>query len=176
MHVRTATVEDAEAIAVVQVRSWQVAYRGHLPQDYLDRRDPVQGRQRWTEWFERNPAPAAVFVAEQETGGVVGFISVAPCGETGTDPRSVGQVQAAYVLPEHWGQGAGRLLMTAALHRLRETGFQEAILWVLATNDRARRFYEAGGWRPDGTEKTEAARGFAVHEIRYAIRLAAAHA
>ena len=34
--VRRATPEDAAGVAGVHVRSWQVAYRGLLPDDYLD--------------------------------------------------------------------------------------------------------------------------------------------
>jgi hypothetical protein len=57
--------------------------------------------------------------------------------------------------------------MAAALDHLAEAGFTSAILWVLTTNDRARRFYEAGGWRRDGTERTEHMSGARVDEVRY---------
>ena len=40
--------------------------------------------------------------------------------------------------------------MAAALGRLGEGGFDQVTLWVLDSNARARRFYEAGGWRADG--------------------------
>ena len=43
--------------------------------------------------------------------------------------------------------------MSAALVALRAAGFTTAMLWVLGTNARARRFYERRGWRPDGTSK-----------------------
>jgi len=36
VHVRKAKVEDASAIAFVHVRSWQVAYRGHMPDEFLN--------------------------------------------------------------------------------------------------------------------------------------------
>ncbi|GAB3845870.1 GNAT family N-acetyltransferase [Dactylosporangium cerinum] len=167
MLVRPATVLDAGAIAVVQTRTWQAAYRGQMPQEYLDRRDPEQGRIRWLRWLEGNQAPAAVFVLDDDGAGVVGFVSVAPSRDDDTDPRFVGEVQALYVLPGHWDRGAGRLLMRAALRRLRESGYGDVILWVLATNDRARRFYEAGGWHPDGATKIDDSRGFPLTEVRY---------
>jgi hypothetical protein len=40
-------------------------------------------------------------------------------------------------------------------------------LWVLETNTRARRFYESGGWRADGSSKTANSRGFPLVEVRY---------
>ena len=43
---------------------------------------------------------------------------------------------------------------------------------MLAGNVRARRFYEAGGWRPDGTERRDRVFGVPVDEVRYRKTLA----
>ncbi|PZG07280.1 GNAT family N-acetyltransferase [Micromonospora craterilacus] len=167
MIIRSATVRDAEALAVVHVRTWQVAYRGKAPQEYLDQLDPADRRHGWRQWIQQDRAPAGTLVLEHERDGVVGFINVSPSRDTDTDPRLVGEVQALYLLPELWGQGAGRLLMDAGMRRLAKAGFREIVLWVLETNGRARRFYEAGGWRADGSMKTDDSRGFPMVEVRY---------
>ena len=57
--------------------------------------------------------------------------------------------------------------MDAALGRLAEAGFHQATLWVLDTNVRARRFYEAAGWSADGTVKRDERLGFPIREVRY---------
>jgi hypothetical protein len=36
--------------------------------------------------------------------------------------------------------------MDASRDQLRRDGAREALLWVLAGNERGRRFYEIGGW------------------------------
>jgi ribosomal protein S18 acetylase RimI-like enzyme len=167
--VRSATVDDAGAIAAVQVRTSQQAYRGTFPQAYLDRLDPSRRRQVWVQLLRSSRPPAGTLVVEHPVDGVVGFIHVSPGRDSDTDPRLVGEVQAVYVLPEHGGQGAGRLLMEAGLRRLTEAGYREMVLWVLEGNGQARRFYEAGGWRADGSSKTDDARGVAVTEVRYRI-------
>jgi ribosomal protein S18 acetylase RimI-like enzyme len=59
------------------------------------------------------------------------------------------------------------MLMVAGLRRLAQAGRREAILWVLEANQRARRFYEAGGWRPDGSAKTLELHGFPLVQVRY---------
>jgi ribosomal protein S18 acetylase RimI-like enzyme len=164
--VRDATVHDVEVLADVHVRTWRKAYRGDVPQQYLDQMDAAERQQGWRQILQK-PGSATTLVAEHESKGVVGFIRVSPSRDTDTDPRLVGEVQALYLLPGCWGQGAGRLLMDAGLRRLAETGFRENLLWVLATNDRARRFYEAGGWRPDGATKMDDSRGFSLFEVRY---------
>jgi len=70
------------------------------------------------------------------------------------------------VHPQHWGHGAGRSLLQASERRLREAGFSAAILWVVAGNVRARRFYELAGWRPSGEERTTSGlTGSPLHEI-----------
>jgi hypothetical protein len=62
-----------------------------------------------------------------------------------------------------------------SVRRTADEGYREAILWVLAGNERARRFYEAAGWTLDGAQKTEhiggagaaAGAGTTVTEVRY---------
>jgi len=57
--------------------------------------------------------------------------------------------------------------MAAALGRLGGAGFGQVILWVLDSNARARRFYEAGGWRADGAVKRDDSFGISLTEVRY---------
>jgi len=64
-------------------------------------------------------------------------------------------IYAIYLVPAAWDQGIGRQLMTAPLGRLGEAGYDQATLWVLDSNARARRFYEAGGWHADGAAKQD---------------------
>ncbi|WP_174526857.1 GNAT family N-acetyltransferase [Micromonospora maritima] len=165
--IRDATVRDADALAVVHVRTWQETYRGQVPQEYLDQLDPVQRRQGWRQWIQQDRAPAGTLVLEHEREGVIGFVNVSPGRDTDTDSRLVGEIVAVYLLPPFWGQGAGRLLMEAGTRRLAKAGYREIVLWVLETNGRARRFYEAGGWRADGSRKTDGSRGFPYVEVRY---------
>jgi ribosomal protein S18 acetylase RimI-like enzyme len=165
--VRFATAGDAEALAVVHVRTWQEAYRGQIPQDYLDQLDPSRRREGWRRWIEEARAPAATLLAEDQVRGVVGFVSVSPSRDSDVSPQHVGEVQAIYLLPEYQGRGVGRLLMEAGLRQLAQAGYHEVILWVLETNGRARRFYEAGGWHADGSSRTDDTRGFPLVEVRY---------
>jgi GNAT superfamily N-acetyltransferase len=164
--VRDATANDVVVLADVQVRTWQEAYRGIVPQQHLDQMDPARRHQGWRQILQ-NAGSEVTLVAEHESRGVVGFIHVSPSRDTDTDSRLVGEVQAIYLLPECWGRGVGQLLMDAGLRRLAESGYREYVLWVLATNDRARRFYETGGWRPDGATKTDDSRGCPLLEVRY---------
>jgi GNAT superfamily N-acetyltransferase len=155
------------AVAVVHVRSWQAAYRNLIPQDFLDGLDGGQRSAWWervlgaTRWPE-----LGTFVAE-EAGAVIGFAHVGPARDADLDPVRVGEISSIYLLSEAWGQGFGRQLMTAALGTLSAAGFGEAALWVLDTNDRARSFYQAGGWSADGAAQQDDLGGVTLSEVRY---------
>ena len=47
------------------------------------------------------------------------------------------------------------------------TRYDEATLWVLEENPRARRFYERAGWRTDGERKADERWGVRAPEVRY---------
>jgi GNAT superfamily N-acetyltransferase len=171
MQVRPAQDDDATAIAMTHVRSWQATYEGLLPQSYLETLDVAQRQLMWQQILSETDWPrTATFVAELDTQ-VVGFASVCPTRDDGADPNLTGEVPAIYLLPDAWGRGLGRQLMIAALGSLREADFTDATLWVLDTNHRATRFYEAGGWRPDGATSTELLNDVALTEVRYRRRL-----
>lgn len=97
---------------------------------------------------------------------MVGFVSFGPSEDEPVDPE-VGQVYAIYVDSGHWDRGYGRALFAAAVSGLTDAGFDAATLWVLDSNTRARRFYEAAGWVADGATKTEQRGDVALREVRY---------
>ena len=80
---------------------------------------------------------------------MLGFASLGPS----RDEHGVGELYAIYVDPDEWSRGAGRALIERAEERLAEE-YAEATLWVLEDNPRARRFYEAAGWQPDGARQS----------------------
>jgi len=169
--VRPGLAGDLAAVAEVHVRSWQETYVSQVPQEYLEDLS-VEGRLRgWAEmtagWEWPNPD---LHVLVDDDGKVVGFATTSPSRDSDASD-STGEVPSIYTRKDAWGRGNGRALMTAALDRLRQSGYETATLWVLDTNTRARRFYEAGGWAWDGTSKGHQIGGAAVTELRYRIIL-----
>jgi GNAT superfamily N-acetyltransferase len=167
--VRPATPEDADAIADVHIRSWQEAYTHVFPAEELAGLTETRGEraERWRSTTQEPRPRSHALVAEKE-GTVAGFAYAAPSRDEGGD---CGELYMIYVAPEEWGCGAGQALMGEVLGRLREDGFPEAILWVLADNPRTRRFYELSGWEFDGGTKDEEWLGTLVREVRYRIAL-----
>jgi GNAT superfamily N-acetyltransferase len=166
-HIRPARPADAAAIAVVHVRSWQAAYQGMIPQGHLDALDPAQRQPVWDRLLARTSWPRQGILVAEIDGHLTGFAKLCPTRDPGQDPATVGELAAIYVTPEAWGAGTGRQLMAAAVETLARAGYEQATLWVLDTNERAQRFYEATGWRRDGAVKQDEIQNFPLTEIRY---------
>ena len=86
----------------------------------------------------------------------------------GADPDHLetGHITRFYVDAPHWGQGVGTLLYDAAISHLRQFGYEQASLWVLEGNARARSWYERLGWTCTGERKV-AAETIGVEDVRY---------
>lgn len=160
MEVRLATPRDARGIAHVQERGWQTAYRHVFPPDELDRGGFIRVS-RWRERLRRPPAGWATFVAVADHA-IMGFVSVGPSREL----ENVGELYAIYVDPGAWSTGTGRALIECAEREL-GARYDEAALWVLEDNPRARRFYELAGWETDGERKADERWGVRAPEVRY---------
>ena len=160
--VRRAMPDDAGAIGRVHVDAWRAAYRGHMPDAYLEGLSADQRAEGWRAGLSRVRDRAPVLVVELD-GAVVGFAALGPAGD---DPAT-GELYAINLAPEHWGRGAGRELLRSVRKELEGLGFTEAVLWVLPANRRARRFYESDGWVADGGERSAEVQGVVVDEVRY---------
>ena len=115
----------------------------------------------WSERWKWERDTHRLTVAEDD-GRIVGFTYVGP-----SETPGAAELYAIHVEPDTIGTGVGRLLMTNALAQLAGIGGERAVLWVLEANDRARRFYDRGGWRPDGETRVEAVSGEPVPQLRY---------
>ncbi len=168
MEIRNAETGDARRIAEVHVASWRVAYRDLLPAADLDQLEVDQ----FASWRGRrieamDLSNSATLVAVDDSG-VVGFVDVGPTRDEHLDANEVAELYAIYFDPEHWGSGGGRALIVEAESVMTSLGFSSAMLWVLEGNDRARRFYDAAGWAPDGGRQLERIIATELYEVRYA--------
>jgi GNAT superfamily N-acetyltransferase len=166
--IRAANPADAIAVAHVHVRSWQIAYRGLLPQPYLDSLRP-EDRAGVYDFATVDPMKPYTLVAEGSDRSITGFVTI--CSPRDQDLAHAGEVCALYVDPLFWGQGFGAALIAAARLRLLEHGFSTAYLWLLDGNLRGGRFYAKDGWVPDGQRRTDTMWGVSVNEARYQRKL-----
>ena len=141
MRIRAAWLDDAATIAKVYVETWRSAYAGLVPDDVLT---GMSESWQLRQWKAQIVSDNTVMVAEHPEYGVIGMGS---CGlRRDWQFAGSGEIYTLYILPDWQNQGHGRDLLTAMLRAMRSTGFDGAVLWVLARNQ-SRFFYEAMGGR-----------------------------
>ncbi len=176
MFLRPAEPEDALAVARVHVRSWQAAYKGLFPDDYLDQLRPEDRASKY-DFASLDPMKPRTLVAVED-GLIQGFATtrLVPAETVTPSLKSnfthFGELCALYVDPERWGCGMGVALVAAARAHLFSLGMQDAFLWILVGNLRAERFYQRDQWISDGLRRTDTIWGITVEELRYLRRLA----
>ncbi len=166
--VRRASEDDARAIASIHVRGWQSAYPGIVPDAYLDALSADNYAERHRGRIRLPQSGVEAWVAESD-GAVAGFAILGPARPPLDEPPA-GEVYAIYVDPGRLRRGIGRLLLDHAVEAFRRQGLGLATLWVLRENAPGRRFYEAMGWRADGSTQRFELPGFggvSLPEVRY---------
>jgi len=152
------------------VRTWQAAYVDIVPQTYLDGLSVDKRETAFREALTRGKPEMWVATNDAQ---VIGWIAFGPSRDDGAPP-AVGEIEALYVVPEHWSTGVGRELWRAGAGRLGERGFTSITLWVLEDNARALRFYGAAGMQPNpATRKLLSIGGKPLAEVRYESQSAA---
>src|SRR5262245_61207355 len=108
--IRTARVLDAKAIAHVRVAAWRAAYRGLMPDAFLDRADLEETEaEQLRDRLRSIPDGARISVAEMG-GRIVGYCAYGYGGDDDGEP-SRGDVYDLYVHPDVWRRGVGRQLL-----------------------------------------------------------------
>jgi ribosomal protein S18 acetylase RimI-like enzyme len=184
LQIGPARPEDAFEVAALHVSSWQVAYAGIVPEKHLAKLSVTARGTLWREAIlrgspalslarEEMPAGDTQAAPGEQPGGsrAVGFVSFGKCRDAGV-PGTWGEIWALYVLPSRWSHGIGQALWRHACKQLRERGFQQVSLWVLADNERALRFYRRAGLVLDAdAAQTIELGGKTLRELRYCAEL-----
>lgn len=171
--VREAEAGDATAIAALQVRSWREAYRGTVPDAFLEQLTEDAWLARWVDALGgAGPDGVHHLVSTAAPDGPPH--AVASCGPAfAPEPDHSGQLYVLYADPPSWGRGHGSALVRRVHELLAADGHLGALLWVAADNRRAIAFYEHHGWSRDGATAREEVHGVTFDEVRMVRRLPA---
>ena len=162
--VRPAAHRDAKAIAEIHVATWQAAYQGLIPDEFLKAMTVEKRQAYWREAIEFSDPQILVAL---DADKVIGFVGYDRSRDAGTK-STVGEIWALYVMPEHWRQGVGLALWDGARDGLKDEGCTQVTLWALVANERALQFYEqaAGFKREMPSLRTTAYGSVKLEEIR----------
>ena len=158
---REATPADTALIASMHARSWASAYRGILPDAYLDRELQAERAAHWEARMREISAGGARVLIAEHGGEAVGFVCLVEPDETGSV-----LVDNLHALPESKGLGTGTAMLTEAIRWARSRGARQLHLSVLEANAAAIGFYESRGWQRAACEADHMA-GIDLFSLRY---------
>ena len=161
--IREATVNDAERIAGIEVRSSQYAYKDILSDECLYRDLSVENRipvhKRWIteKRFEE-------YVYEDSGTGIIqGMMGIGMTEDD--DKQGAFELHFLYVDPDCVRTGIGSEMLRFFEQKGEEKGCPEFVIWVLEENGMGKSFYEKNSYHPDGNEKIF--KRWNKREIRY---------
>ena len=143
---------DAEGVGSLHALSRLKTYKflsGYRPEVYIA---------HWRARLEAEREDHRLHIAKPDSdpGELIGFAYA-----------GAGWLYAIHVHPDWLGRGVGAALLTEARASLRELGFARALLWVLADNERACRFYERDGWVLSGQTRLAEIDGVTTRQLEY---------
>lgn len=153
-----APTDDRSEISKVYEESWKFAYKGIVPQSYLD--SIPEGR--WASKVDSLDRKTLVCV---ESGKIIGTTSFSK--SRFAQFSDWGEIISIYLLPNYMGRGYGKALLEAAVAELKTMDYKNVFLWVLEENSRARKFYEKMGFTLADDYLDDNIGGKNLREIRY---------
>lgn len=146
--VRQAVPEDAAEIQSVAAASARTAYEPIV--DDLTLVEAVESGAFVADlhdWLAETRDTDQVVYLVAVDDGIVGFVQL-QWGVYGVNDyvgESEALLHSLYVTPDHWGNGIGSELLTAAIDRI-PSNLTAVVLGVIDGNDRAFRFYDRHGF------------------------------
>lgn len=129
---RPATTDDIPALAALWYPAWRDGHLGGVPDELVALRTPDDFVRRATD-----VQPYALVAADADA--LLGFVAVKD-----------DELDQLFVAAEARGTGVAGDLLHAGEQLIAGAGHERAWLAVVATNARARRFYERHGWVDEG--------------------------
>jgi RimJ/RimL family protein N-acetyltransferase len=150
--------DDIDDVSRVYAQSWKSAYRGIVPQDYLD--SIPENR-----WSEKLISELSSLWVVSDGDCIIGSSTYA----SARDDKFAGwgEIISIYLLPSYFHKGIGAKLLWASMDELVAMGYSDFYLWVLEDNHLARRFYEKNGYNINGDVMQYVIGGKLLNEIRY---------
>lgn len=155
---KTNPSDKREEISNVYEQSWKFAYKGIIPQKYLESIPKGQ----WCGVFD-NPDIHNLIMLDNDK--LIGTLSY--CKSRFEDYTDWGEIISIYFLPEYMGKGYGKDLLEQAVQELKVMGFKKIFIWVLEDNHRARHFYKKCGFENSGEYMDNVIGGKQLRELQY---------
>ena len=158
LKIRPATEKDALAIVTINIMAWKTAYRGLVPDDFLDTLSVTPKR---IEHFQSDILADDIYLVAKNKGIIVGYLSGGKVSQHHL-PYPY-EIYKLYVHPDFQHQGIGTALVNAFKEKINKSAF---CVYTLDGNIRAIHFYQKnGGIRHPEFDCDQKIYGLVVHEL-----------
>ena len=141
MDIKTASILDVKVISYIHASSWKTAYKGIVPQEYLDNLKNNYWVPAFEKWISDDTVVSKLVYADNVATGCITY------GKSrNLDLPNWGEIFSIYVLPKYFGRGFGKALIINAVNDLHDKGLKDIYLWVLEENLQAQKFYRNNGF------------------------------
>ena len=140
--IRKAIKSDLNGIIRVNVETWKTAYKGVVPDKYIqafaNRTKDKMWRKQLMNMIEEN----IFLIAERNNHEIVGFVIGGL--ERSKHPNYEGELMGIYILEDYQRQGIGKALIRRVVKELIKMGINNMLVWVLENNP-YRAYYDTLG-------------------------------
>jgi ribosomal protein S18 acetylase RimI-like enzyme len=158
MKIRPAQVDDAMPMARVFVDTFLGVTRDSMSEEAFQKRKEEWRYEEFAQKWQKTIAEidggltplSCIYVAEDETGEVVGFALTCPSKDQ-EEAEGVAELDLLYVLESHQRKGFGRALVKATAAHLAPLGVSRLHILTPVDHTQGRRFYDKLGGRIIGT-------------------------
>jgi len=160
--IKRATDQDVETISRIYASSWKSAYKGLIPQQFLDELEEDRWVDAFQGWLKAGSVTALLIYDKELPFGCIAY------GKSRDEKLPKwGEIISIYLLPEYFGKGYGHRLLKAALNDMKSAGYDHIYLWVLEENKRAREFYIRNGFTSSNDKHAFGIKNKPLNNIRY---------
>lgn len=164
--IKAATINDVKIISEIYALSWKCAYKGIVPQKYLDELGLDFWVPRFQTWMSLKRLKAGILYIDNIPAGCVTYRS-----SRDEKLSNWGEIPSIYLHPNYYHKGYGKNLLNYALDKLKNYGYSNCYLWVLSGNNNAKKFYEKNGFKFNGDTCISIIMSKNLTELRYVCSL-----
>ncbi|MFX1337620.1 MAG: GNAT family N-acetyltransferase [Promethearchaeota archaeon] len=140
--IRKAKKSDLNGIIRVNVETWKTAYKGVVPNKYIEAFDIRTQNKGWQNQLMKMVEENIFLIAENKKNEIVGF-AIGGVERT-KNPNYKGELMGIYILKEYQRKGIGKALTKKIVEELIKMDINNMLLWVLESNP-YRAFYDLLG-------------------------------
>lgn len=166
MHIRQASIRDAEEMARVHVDYWKSSYKDILPDDIIENLSYSDREKRWLENLPSSTSGGTMtYVAEDVNGRMAGFALGGTMRDARLRIKYTGELYGLFVHPEYEGWEIARQLFINVTDHLISLHHSGMALWTFE-NHHSCSFYKQMGGEKIYDKKTDIA-GRKLNELAF---------